>query len=123
MGIKQLTIIATIYCPPIISIIEIVSKIKDPDYPEDDQYKDIKSIHYQFAKKNIERLFLNYFSYQRFIDSYEYVEFIEIICNYDLWSTINEALELIQISLPNYASSVQSVTVIGFNGLIKCQYI
>ena len=122
MGTLPVRIITTISCPPIISVIEIISEIIDPDYPFDEN-RSINDLPYKFAKENIEKLLFNMFTYNKEPLTYEYADFMKLIYAYDLWSKITKITEIIKINLPEYIVNIQSITIVDFSGLLKCQYV
>lgn len=122
MKTKQIIIIATISCPPIVSVIEIISEIINPDYPFDAN-RCIEDLPYKFAKENIERLLFNIFTYNKEPCTYEYADFMKLIYAYNLWSKITKITDIIRADLPEYAVNIQSITIVDFSGLLKCQYL
>lgn len=122
MKTKQIIIIATISCPPIVSVIEIISEIINPDYPFDAN-RCIEDLPYKFAKENIERLLFNIFTYNKEPCTYEYADFMKLIYAYNLWSKITKITDIIRADLPEYAVNIQSITIVDFSGLLKCQYV
>ena len=122
MGTLPARIITTISCPPIISVIEIISEIIDPDYPFDEN-RSIDDLPYKFAKENIEKLLFNMFTYNKEPLTHEYADFMKLIYAYNLWSKITKITEIIKINLPEYIINIQSITIVDFSGLLKCQYV
>ena len=122
MKTKQIIIIATISCPPIVSVIEIISEIINPDYPFDAN-RCIEDLPYKFAKENIERLLFNIFTYNKEPCTYEYADFMKLIYAYNLWSKITKITDIIRADLPEYAVNIQSITIVDFSGLLTCQYV
>lgn len=122
MRTNRFAIITTISCPPIVSIIEIISEIVNPDYPFDAN-RSIEDLAYKFAKENIEQLLFNIFTDNKEPCTYEYADFMKLLYAYNLWSKITKIVDIIKVDLPKYIVDIQSITIVDFNGLLKCQYV